>query len=84
MSEAEMTTMSFIVSAEMKAQLEEQASDEQRSISSLLRQIIEYGLPQRRAMQKLAQVLCDGLNVPIPDVHVTLGEVRGYQTGNEG
>jgi predicted DNA-binding protein len=85
MSEAEMTTMSFIVSSEMKAQLEEQAADEQRSMSSLLRQIIEYGLPQRRAMQKLAQALRDNhAVVPVPDGNVTPGEGWGYPVANEG
>ena len=85
MSDAAMTTMSFIVSSEMKAQLEEQAADEQRSMSSLLRQIIEYGLPQRRAMQKLAQALRDGHAVmPVPDGNVTPGDGWGYPVANEG
>jgi lauroyl/myristoyl acyltransferase len=78
-------TMSFVIPVALKSELETQAADEQRSMSSLLRQIIEYGLPQRRAMQKLAQALRDGhAVVPVPDGNVTPGDGWGYPVANEG
>lgn len=76
--------MSFVITAEMKAALEAQAAHEQRSMSSLLRQIIEQGLPQRRAMQKLAQALREGAVLPVPDGNVTPGDGWGYPEAQEG
>ena len=84
MADTGMTTMSFIVSTDMKADLETQAAHEQRSMSSLLRQIIEQGLPQRRAVLNLAQALRNEVIAPVPDGNVTPGDGWGYPEAQEG
>ncbi len=77
-------TMSFVTTPEQKACLEAMANEEERSISFVLRKIIDDYMTRREHTQRLAQALRDGRTVPVPSGNVTPGEGWGYPVANEG
>ncbi len=74
--------MSFVITAEQKTFLEDMAAEEDRSISSVLRKIISDYMIRRECTSRFAKAIRE--IKPIPGVHVAVGEVPGYPTGNEG
>jgi len=75
-------TMSFVTTAEQKANLEAMAVAEDRSISSMLRKIIDDYMQRRDSIQRLAQAVRE--IKPVPDGNVTPGDGWGYPLADEG
>ena len=74
-------TMSFVTTVEQKANLEAMAVEEDRSISSMLRKIIDDYMLRREQTKRLA----DAIRIkPVPDGNVTPGEGWGYPVADEG
>lgn len=75
-------TMSFVTTQEQKACLEAMANEEERSISFVLRRIIDDYMTRREHTQRLAQAVRQVK--PVPDGNVTPGDGWGYPVANEG
>jgi predicted transcriptional regulator len=75
-------TMSFVTTQEQKACLEAMANEEERSISFVLRKIIDDYMTRREYTQRLAQAVRQVK--PVPDGNVTPGDGWGYPVANEG